>query len=120
MFPEKKEAYEEEQRIKLFKKQNPGRDTHESKTPTPREFRELSSNKDFDDICRTHKACAIAFLPAIMTIDYEKDSFYEKLEILKQADEEAGRQASPVHYTWVNTTCHVSLSHSSLIEDNNF
>ena len=43
-----------------------------------------------------------------MTIDYEKDSFYEKLAILKEADEEAGRQASPVHYAWVNTTCHVS------------
>ena len=108
MFPEKMEAYEEEMRVKAFKKQNPGKDTNEARTPVPREFRELASNKDFDDICKSHKACALALLPAIMTIDYEKDSFYEKLAILKEADEEAGRQASPVHYAWVNTTCHVS------------
>ena len=36
MFPEKLEAWEEEQRIKQFKKQNPGQETHEARTPIPR------------------------------------------------------------------------------------
>ena len=48
----------------------------------PREFKELRSQKDYDDICKSHKSCAIAILPAIMTIDYELKSFNEKIEIL--------------------------------------
>ena len=71
MFPEKLEAWEEEQRIKAFKKQNPGQETHDARTPIPRQFKELRGMKDFDDVCKSHKACAIAILPAITTIDYE-------------------------------------------------
>lgn len=50
----------------------------------------------------------MAILPAITTIDYEKDNFLEKLEMLAKVDELAGRNASPVYYGWVNATCHVS------------
>ena len=42
MFPEKYEAFEEEWRVKNFKKQNPGQDVEESMTPAPREFSELT------------------------------------------------------------------------------
>ena len=38
--------------------------------------------KDFEDVCRYHKACAIGLLPAITTIDYEVESFQQKFEIL--------------------------------------
>ena len=59
-------------------------------------------------ICRSHKACAIAILPAITTIDYELDSFNQKEAMLAEIDKLAGANMSPIHYTWVNATCHVS------------
>ena len=64
--------------------------------------------KDFEDVCKSHKACAIALLPAITTIDYEEASFKSKIEILEEVDKQAGIKSSPVHYAWVNATCHVS------------
>ena len=82
MFPEKFEAFEEDMRVKLFKKQNPGQETHEARNPVPREFKELRGMKDFDDICKSHKACALAILPAITSIDYEADNFHQKLALL--------------------------------------
>jgi hypothetical protein len=72
----------------------------------PRDFRELRSQKDYNEVCRSHKACAIALLPAVTTIDYELESFQEKLAILEKIDQKAGRTSSPIHYTWVNATCH--------------
>ena len=71
--------------------------------------------KDFDDVCKSHKACAIAILPAITTIDYEADNFAQKLAMLEKADEQSGRVSSPVHYTWLNATCHVSKDLQTLL-----
>ena len=102
------EAYEEDMRIKMFKKQNPGKDTHEARDVLPRQFQEIGGMKQFNDVCKSHKACAIAILPAITTIDYELDNFNEKIEILREMDEKAGKSSSPIHYAWVNATCHVS------------
>jgi len=36
MFPEQFEAFEEDQRVKMFKKQNPGQETHEARNPIAR------------------------------------------------------------------------------------
>ena len=43
--------------------------------------------KDFEDVCKSHKACALAILPAITTIDYEAESFAQKIELLEQVDQ---------------------------------
>ena len=74
MFPDKKKAFEDMMLEKRFKEQNPTADPSEAKS-IPREFKELKSQKDFNTVCKSHKACAIALLPAITTIDYEKESF---------------------------------------------
>ena len=108
MFPEQYEQYEEDQKVKAFKKQNGGRDDHEARNPVAREFKELRGMKDFENICVSHKACALALLPAITSIDYEAENHNQKLALLQQMDEAAGKDSSPVHYTWVNATCHVS------------
>jgi hypothetical protein len=42
--------------------------------------------QDFANLCKANKACAIAILPAITTIDYEYKSFTEKLAILSEID----------------------------------
>jgi hypothetical protein len=110
MIPGKYEAFEEEFRLKNFKKQNPGQDTESSKTPQPRAFKEITGMKAFTDLCKTNKACGIAILPAITTIDYENESYLQKLAIMSEVDNQAGRMASPVHYGWINATCHVSHS----------
>jgi len=106
MFPEQYEQYEEDQKVKAFKKQNGGRDDHEARNPVAREFKELRGMKDFENICVSHKACALALLPAITSIDYEAENHNQKLALLQQMDEAAGKDSSPVHYTWVNATCH--------------
>ena len=108
LVPGKYEAFEEDWRIKTFKKQNPGQDTEAAKNPRPREFKEISGMKDFTNLCKANKACAIAILPAITTIDYEYDNFTKKLAMLSDIDKQAGKIASPVHYGWLNATCHVS------------
>ena len=118
MFPVKFEKFEEDQRVKMFKKQNPGQETHEARNPVPREFKELKGMKDFDDICKSHKACALALLPAITSIDYEAVNHNQKLTLLEEMDEKAGKTSSPVHYAWVNATCHVSLSQISRLVAN--
>jgi len=112
MIPGKYEAFEEDWRIKNFKKQNPGQDTETAKTPQPRQFKEITGMKNFTDLCKANKGCGIAILPAITTIDYENESFLQKLAILSEVDKQAGKMASPVHYGWVNATCHVSHSKS--------
>ena len=70
---------------KRFKEQNPTADPSESLS-IPREYKELKSQKDFQDICKSHKACAIALLPAITSIDYEKESFEQKVALLEKID----------------------------------
>lgn len=115
MIPSKYEAFEEEWRKENFKKQNPGQDVEQSAN-VPREFAEITGNQSWSNICKSHKACAIGILPAITTIDYENQSFLEKLEILRDVDEATGKQASPVYYGWVNATCHVSQQRLFLTE----
>lgn len=109
MFPEKWDAYEAEKLAAEYKRQNPTGDRSEAKS-IPREFKEIKRQKDFDVVCKSHKACAIALLPAIATIDYEYDSFKQKEAMLAEIDKLAGTNMSPIHYAWVNTTCHVSLA----------
>jgi len=112
MFPEKWDAYEAERLATAYKKQNPTGDKSEAQS-IPREFKEITGQKDFDVICKSHKACAIAFLPAVTTIDYELESFNQKVAMLAEVDKQAGSNMSPIHFTWVNTTCHVSSVSSS-------
>ena len=109
MFPDKWEKFEQELLAKEYKKQNPTGDINETKS-IPREFKEIKSQKDYDEVCKSHKACAIAILPAITSIDYELESFQEKQKILEEVDALAGKNLSPLHYTWINATCHVSYS----------
>ena len=75
--PGKFEEWATHELQKQKKKQNPGSDK-ERATPTPREFKEIRGQKDFKDVCKSHKACAIGILPAITTIDYELAGFKEK------------------------------------------
>ncbi len=114
MIPEKWEKFEQDMLAKEYKKQNPTGDAANETKSIPREFREIKSNKDYDDICKSHKACAIALLPAITTIDYELESFTQKQAILEELDIAAGKMMSPIHYTWINATCHVSQKLISL------
>jgi hypothetical protein len=107
MYPEKLKEYEESTMAKKFKEQNPTADPEERKS-VPRKFTELKSQADYKNVCVSHKACAIALLPAIQTIDYEKESFEQKVALLEKMDEAAGKKMSPIHYTWINATCHVS------------
>ena len=74
MIPEVKEKYDKEMLQKGYKKQNPTGDSREALS-IPREFKEIKSHNDFDEVCKSHKACAVALLPAITTIGYEKESF---------------------------------------------
>jgi len=57
-------------------------------------------------MCFGRRACAIALLPAITTIDYEAKGQAEREIILADLDKDAEKQLSPIHYSWVNTTCH--------------
>lgn len=57
-------------------------------------------------MCLGRRACAIALLPAITTIDYEVKGQAEREIILADLDKDAEKQLSPIHYSWVNTTCH--------------
>lgn len=71
MIPGKYEAYEEEWRVNNYKKQNPGLDIEATMGSSPREFKEITGMQSWTELCKSHKACAIAILPAITTIDYE-------------------------------------------------
>lgn len=57
-------------------------------------------------MCFGRRACAIALLPAITTIDYEAKGQADREIILADLDKEAEKSLSPIHYSWVNTTCH--------------
>ena len=119
MFPEKWEKFEADMLAKEYKKQNPTADAKNETKSIPRQFKEIKSNQDYDDVCKSHKACAIAILPAITTIDYELESFTQKQAMLEELDKAAGKSLSPIHYTWINATCHVSstlLSHKLFID----
>lgn len=52
MKPSRYEAFEEEWRMKNFKKQNPGQDVEASMTPTPREFTEVTGAKSWNNLCK--------------------------------------------------------------------
>jgi hypothetical protein len=81
-FPESFEKYLEDQKVREFKRQNPTGEESDAKIAAPREFGEIKNMKDWEDKCRSRKACAIGLLPAILNIDYEAESHYEKLGIL--------------------------------------
>lgn len=75
MFPEKHEAWILEQKRKEFKKQHPTEDVNRGVGPiAPREFGEIASMKDWEDKCLSRRACAIAFLPALASPEYEAES----------------------------------------------
>jgi len=69
-------------------------------------FKEIESQQDFYKLCLAKKACAIALLPAIDSIDWERDAQEERIKFLQELDKKAEKNLIPVHYTWVNTTCH--------------
>jgi len=85
MVPGKWESYEQEMLAKRYKKQNPTGDSSESRS-IPRVFKEIRNQRDFNEICKSHKTCAIALLPAITTIDYERESFEQKIAMLEKLD----------------------------------
>ena len=41
-------------------------------------------------------------------IDYEMQSHLEKIDILERRDKKSGQALSPLTYSWINITCHVS------------
>lgn len=71
-----------------------------------RVLREITSTKVFQKNCLGKKACGIAFLPAIDSIDYEAKSHKERIKILEEKEAFAEKASLPVYYSWVNTTCH--------------
>lgn len=110
LIPERWEAYEEEMRVKQFKKQNPtASDDSDARRQEPRIFGEIASQNDWEKKCRSRKACGIALLPAITSIGYERESYEEKMAILEELETNANRYASVVHYSWVNATCHPEI-----------
>ena len=64
MMPEKFELFQKDEKQKMFKKQNPSVDK-EAAIPTLREYKEIKNQKDYADVCKSHKICAIGILPAI-------------------------------------------------------
>ena len=64
MMPEKFELFQKDEKQKMFKKQNPSVDK-EAAIPTIREYKEIKNQKDYADVCKSHKICAIGILPAI-------------------------------------------------------
>lgn len=103
--PGKWEAYDQEKIAKNYKEQNPTADSSEALF-IPRVFKEIKNQDDFKEVCTSHKGCAIGLLPAITTIDSENESFQQKVALLAELDEKAGKNMSPIHYTWLNATCH--------------
>ena len=110
LIPERFEKYEEDMRVKQYKKQNPtASDDSDARKQEPRIFGEIANQEDWEKKCRGRKACGIALLPAITNIDYEVDSYNENIAILEEVEANANRFASVVHYSWVNTTCHPEI-----------
>jgi len=69
-------------------------------------FGEITSQQDFYTGCLEKKACAIALLPAIDSIQWEEKAHNERLQFLQEMDKSAEKNLIPVHYKWVNITCH--------------
>ena len=105
MMPEKYEAYQKMEKQKMFKQQNPSVDK-EAAIPTIREYKEIKSQEDYADVCKSHKVCAIGILQAVPETFEKIDEFFEQKEILSMVDQQAEIDKSPVHYSWVNATCH--------------
>merc|ERR1740139_251685 len=62
--------------------------------------------EDFYDMCLNKRSCGIAFLPAITSILWESEAQKDREEFLRELDLKAEADHIPVHYSWVNTTCH--------------
>jgi hypothetical protein len=88
-FPEKYEDYEEDLKVREFRKQNPTGEVADAKKPVPRKFGEIQNAEDWKAQCINRKACAIGLLPAITSIDYELESFEDKVEMIEEADRKA-------------------------------
>jgi hypothetical protein len=70
-----------------------------------RTFGEITSDKDFEERCLSHKkGCAIGLLPAVTVIDYEAENFNQHVQTLSTLDAKA--KSMPVYYAWINVTCH--------------
>jgi hypothetical protein len=82
-YPEKYDDFQEYLKVEEFRKQNPTGEIADAKRPVPRQFQEITSTDDWKKSCINRKACAIGLLPAITEIDYELESFEDKLEILE-------------------------------------
>jgi len=67
---------------------------------------EITSTEVFKKKCLNKRACGIAFLPSITSIDYENESHKERIQILEEKEAFAEKSSLPVYYSWVNTTCH--------------
>ena len=67
-FPDRMAQYQEDLKLKEFKRQNPTGDANEIYEQAPREFGEITSMKDWEEKCMKRKACAIGLLPAIMEV----------------------------------------------------
>lgn len=67
---------------------------------------EITTTEVFKKNCLGKRACGIALLPAINSIDYEAESHKERIKILEDLEAQAERSHGPVYYSWVNTTCH--------------
>ena len=105
MSPGKWEAYERKTLEERFKLQNPTGNSAEAFS-LPRVFKEIKSQEDFEEVCTSHNYCAIGLLPASTAIDYERESFEQKVALLEDLDKKAGESMSPIHFTWINATCH--------------
>lgn len=57
-----------------------------AKKEAPRSFGEITSKADLEKRCLTRRACAIALLPAITSIDYEMAAHTDRMEMLAELD----------------------------------
>lgn len=86
------------------------KDAANSKLEQKRQFIEIKSQLDLGQQCFYRKACAIALLNPIPEIDYEHAAHLERIQMLAELDRSADSALTPIHYSWIDVSCHVSFS----------
>ena len=85
MIPGKWEAYEAKKLEENFKKMNPTEDSSMAHA-IPRVFKEIKKLADFNEVCKSHRSCAIGILPAMTISDTEREDFEQKVDLLEALD----------------------------------
>lgn len=78
---------------------------------------EIKSAQDLREQCFYRRACAIALLNPLpevsaallnLKIDYEFANHEERVKLLAELDRSADASMTPLHYSWIDISCHVS------------